>query len=193
MVDYAYEEGFNTLSVVASASAKDMSFSISDSLRLARLGPENLRALRDQITAHLGDAAKPEPLPVGTIVAGKGLTEIQKNNLPNLDYLRDISRKMGRNITGMSWHDTEEGYSFWEAVHHRLIDLRKSVIEEKNRREKAPEAVTIDGVMVSSYPGSNQTSATIEHTKQGVFVSSANARAVAAALIQHADAAEKSS
>lgn len=159
-----------------------------------RLAPRDLRALRDQITAHLGDVPKPEPLPVGTIVTGKGLTEAQKSNLPNLDYLKDFVHKMGQNVSGMSWHDTEEGYSFWDAVHKRLADLRKSVADEKMRREKAPEPFKIFAVEVSHGTNSyREPRAIIRINNQQQMLSASNTRALAAALIQHADASEKSS
>lgn len=154
---------------------------------------DQLRALRAQIDKHLGDttlAPDRKPLPVGTIVVGKGLTEVQKKNLPDAGNLRALAATLNNNIKSFDWQDTEEKSFFWLKIHERLMSMANAVDEEKER-QKTPLSETVSGFTVSTTMGGN---VSIRQSVGGyVDLTTNNARALAAALVAHAEHAEKSS
>ena len=188
----SYKGRTNTMMVETTGFArgdeKELRFAIDGGQidwRAVVLLPEQIRALRDQINAHLGEESK--PLPVGTIVVGKGLTEAQKKNPPNVEYLSGLRYALSRLI----WGEAEEGRVFWDTLYRRVDDMERAVREEKSRQEeeaKKPKSTDAGAYKVET---SASTVVMRKYYAQGDFMSPKEARDLAAALVKHAEAAEK--
>lgn len=191
MAEYKFEwRAEERLHVAAVHGSPLLRFQVQDGSEID-LGHDQLRALRDQITAHLGDAAPDKPLPVGTIVVGTGLTEAQMKHLPSPTVLKNIENNLwGRNNTFI-WRDTAEGDEFWRDIHTRIAAMVCDVEAELARREEAakrPKRTDVGAFSVTT------SSAAVDLRGGGYAPSSLSpsyARELAAALVKHADAAEK--
>jgi hypothetical protein len=153
------------------------------------LSSATLRALRDEISAHLGD--KPAAISVGTIRTGEGLTEEMKNgrfDAGSASRFRAMQIALKGATGGSWWNGTQEGYDFWEKIHWRLGDLARHVEMVFQEREKRVDFVVIADTVVGSCTG---TSVYVSVRSNAQHFSPEKARELAAALTKHADAAEK--
>jgi hypothetical protein len=128
----------------------------------------------------------PAPLPIGTIVVGEGLTEAQTTLLPSGKLIdADATSHAANALEGFHWDCTVEGLEFWRTIRDRLSSMSAAL--RASAAPKHPEPM----IDVAGF--------TIEHSGPGVrvttqhdsnFATPAQARALAAALVAQADAAE---
>ncbi len=181
MVEYVdVLDNKHTLTVETTWSRAKMLFKAPITVLLAN---EELRRLRDQINEHLGEL--PKPLPVGTIVVGEGLTDSQKEHLD--EVLRWVQLKEA--LHGVSWRRTHEGGQFWAAIVDRISNVITCMNAEKKRREQ-PVKTHVAHFTVCAKDGKVNVSSDPKY-KDDIFPG--YARALAAALNKHADAAENAS
>lgn len=144
-----------------------------------------LRELRDQINEHLGDKA--EPSPVGTIVVGEGLTEAQKSHVDEKPQWEALVAA----LHGFSWNRTQECGLFWRT----LLDRAHNIIACMEQEKKSQLSPILDHVQGISLETTRTSSAFVMVKQDGAPSRRAlrpeEARELAAALVKHADAAEK--
>lgn len=175
------------LSVEVSASGEKLKFitKFSRAAEAVYLRSEELRKLRDQINEHLNET--PKPLPVGTIVVGEGLTEAQKTHCSEAVEWG----KLRGALNCVSWLRTQEGGLFWGAVRDRARNIEASMHAEKKRRE-VPEVTSVQGITAANISGP-WVIIGVEGETNKRSLSPNEARRFSAALLKHADLAEKKS
>jgi hypothetical protein len=140
------------------------------------------------LVRHVLTQAAPAPFPVGTIVVGEGLTEAQTTLLPSGKLIdADATSHAANALEGFHWDCTVEGLEFWRTIRDRLTSMAAAL--RAGAAPKQPEPMTVADVTVrlSDYLPNGLS---ISINDEAVLLTKAEARALAAALVAQADAAE---